>query len=267
VLTGAAVALILLLGGGFVAYRKVARENRLEGAASPAAVSPSAARPGAAGSHAMGPAAVLPQPGATGTSAPARQRSQEPPVRPAKGTFLLADDVSEITVRAARLDEGIVAVGVPDGSDAVPRTTVDGGDVQLRVARSGQRTDLDVRLDNRVSWAIRLAGGARRVTVDMSGTDVRSVAFEGGAARIDLTLPKLGGTLPIGMSGGVHQWRIATEGRVKVQLVARRGGGDVTLYGRDRGGLDRGDRIRSDGGDGIDVDASAGFGSLTVFST
>jgi hypothetical protein len=254
-LLGAGLAVLVLLGGGFVAYRKMAHRDPGPVAAAPPVV------PGPTASGDMGPAVVLPE------QSPSSTPGAAPPggaARPRTGTFLLVDDVSEITIRTARLGDGIVQVAAPGGSDAVPRTTVDGGDVQVRVPHPGRRTDLDVQLDSRVSWAIRLGGGARQVTVDLGGADVRSVAFDGGAARIDLKLPRLGGTLPISMSGGVRQWQIATDGRVKVQLVARRGGGNLVLYGNNRGGLRRGQRISADGRDGIDVDATAGFGSLTV---
>jgi hypothetical protein len=263
VLGGAGLAVLLLLGGGFIAYRKVAQESRPEGA--PPAARPPVTVP-AAPSGAMGPVTLLPEPSPSSpppVTPSVRARKQEP-ARPDKGTFTLVDDVSDITVRTARLDSGIVQVAVPDGSSAAPRTTVDGGAVRLRVDKKGRNSDLVVRLDDRVSWAIRLGGGARTMTVDLGGADVRSVAFEGGAARIDLTLPRLDDTLPISLNGGVNRWRITTQGRVAVQVLARRGGGDVVLYGRDRGGLDRGDRVRAGDGDGIDVTATAGFGSLTV---
>jgi hypothetical protein len=262
-LGGAGLAVLLLLGGGFIAYRKVAQESRPEGA--PPAARPSVAVP-AVPSGAMGPVTLLPEPSPSSPArtTPSEHARKQVPARPDKGTFTLVDDVSDITIRTARLDSGIVQVTAPDGSDAAPRTTVDGGAVRLRVDRRGRNADLVVRLDDRVSWAVRLGGGARSVTVDLGGADVRSVAFEGGAARIDLTLPRLDDTLPIALSGGVNRWRITTQGRVAVQVVARRGAGDVVLYGRDRGGLDRGDRVRADGRDGIDVTATAGFGSLRV---
>jgi hypothetical protein len=260
VLTGVGLAVLLLLGGGVAAYRKMAGGDRLDGAP-PAARPTVVVSPGPSGR--MGPVAVLPLPSASKASSGAARR-QTVPGRPAEGTFVLVDDVSDITISTGRLDDGIVRVSVPEGSDARPRTTVDGGAVELGVRDGGRDTDLDVRLDSRVSWALRFGGGARRVSVDLGGTRVRSVTFDGGAARIDLRLPALDGTLPIALNGGVNQWRIVTDGRVGVQVVARRGAGDVELYGRDQGGLDRGGRVSSDGRDGIDVDASAGFGSLTV---
>jgi hypothetical protein len=261
VLAGAGLAVLLLVGGGFAAYRKMAQESSLAGP--PPAVSVSTApAPEPVASGAMGPAVVLPEQSAptTATSEPA----QPEPARPKAGTFWLVDDVSDITIRTKKLDQGIVEVGRPDGSDAKPRTTVDGGDVKLRLDKGGRHTDVDVRLDNRVEWTIRLDGGARTMTVDLGGAELRSVTFGGGVARLDLTLPRLDGTLSIAMNGGVNQWRITTEGRVKVRVAAAKGAGHVVLYGRDRGGMGRGDRVEADGRDGIDVNAGAGFGSLTV---
>jgi hypothetical protein len=255
VLAGAGLAVLVLLGGGVVAYRKMAGESRLAGP--PPVVSVAPPPPSATASGAMGPAVVLPQ------QSPSKRTAvtSKPAQRPKSGTFFLVDDVSDLTIRTSRLDQGVVKV---DGNEARPRTTVDGGDVRLRLDRGGRRADIDVQLDSRVRWAIRLGGGARTMTLDLGAGDVRSVTFDGGAARIDLTLPRLGGTLPIAMNGGVNQWRIETQGRVKVQVVARKGAGKVVLYGRDRGGMRRGEQVSADGGSGIDVDAGAGFGSLTV---
>lgn len=258
-LLGAAVTVLVLLAGGAVAYRKVAdrtpvAQPRPSGSAAPAP-------PGS-----PAPVAVLPKQNPTPAT-----RSPAPPTSagPATGTFWLVNDVSEISLSSARVDDGIARVRVPDGSDAVPKATTDGNTIRLAVGsrRGGGSTRIEVQLDNRISWAIRLGGGARDMTLDLGGATVRSVAFEGGVANIDLTLPRLGRTLPIRMTGGVNQWRIGTDGQVAVRVVARGGAGKVVLYGDDRGGLARGERVSANGGSGIDVDATAGFGTLTVART
>jgi hypothetical protein len=261
-LLGAAVAVLLLLGGGAVAYRKVADRNSAAGP-DPVGVPAVTTAPPAAGSPAPIVVAPTPRPSASA-------KSSAPAVAgPATGTFWLVDDVSEITVSTARVSGGIARVGVPDGSDAVPRASTKGNTIRLAVGsrHRGRDTRIVVQLDSRISWAIRLGGGARQMTLNLGGATLRSVAFEGGAARIDLTLPRLVRTLPIRMSGGVHQWRIGTEGKVAVGLVARKGAGKVVLYGRNHGGLRHGERVSVNGGSGIDVDAIAGFGTLTVATT
>ncbi len=264
-LLGAAAVVVVLLAGGAFAYRKTADRKT---AADPRPVV-SFTVPADAPTGSAGPVAVLPKqnpsapPSTPGTPAPSTSAA------PATGSFWLVDDVSEISLSTARVDGGIARVGVPDGSDAVPRATTDGNSIRLSVRsrRRGGDTRIEVQLDSRSSWAIRLGGGAQHMTLDLGGATVRSVVFDGGAHRIDLTLPRLGRTLPIRMTGGVNQWQIGTDGQVAVQVVARRGGGKVVLYGDDRGGLRRGERVRANGGSGIDVDATAGFGTLTVTRT
>ena len=264
-LLGAAAAVLVLLGGGAVAYRKVADRNTSTGAKSvpPPVVTSAPARSGS-----PAPIVVQPPPSPAGSTRPSSSPSPTATV-PATGTFWLVDDVSEISVSMARVNGGIARVGVPDGSDAVPRATAKGNTIRLAVGsrHRGGSTQIAVQLDNRISWAIRLGGGARRMTLDLRGALLRSVSFEQGVARIDLTLPRLSSTLPIRMADGVHDWRIRTDGEVAVDVLARHGGGKVVVYGRDRGPLGRGERLRVDGRAGIDVDAVGGFGTLTVAAT
>jgi hypothetical protein len=257
-LLGAALTVLVLLAGGAFAYRKAADQKT---AAAPRPVV-SFAVPTPTGSP--GPVSVLPKQGPS--PAPTSPTAS---VGLAAGTFSLVDDVSEISLSTGRVDGGIARVAVPDGSDAVPKVTTDGNSIRLSVGskRRGGNTRVEVQLDNRISWAIRLGGGAQQMTLDLGGATVRSLVFDGGAHRIDLTLPRLGRTLPIRMTGGVNQWRIGTDGQVAVRVVAQRGGGKVVLYGDDRGGLGRGKRVSANGGSGIDVEATAGFGTLTVTRT
>jgi hypothetical protein len=262
-LLGTTVTVLVLLAGGAVAYRKTADRNpvaqpRPAGSAMPAP------------SGSAGPAAVLPkQNPSPSTSSSAPPASTAPATGPATGTFWLVDDVTEISLSTGRVPGGIARVRVPDGSNAVPKATTDGNSIRLAVGSrgGGGSTRIEVQLDNRISWAIRLGGGARHMTLDLGGATVRSVAFERGVAGIDLTLPRLSRTLPIRMTGGVNQWRIGTDGQVAVRVVARGGAGQVVLYGDNRGGLARGERVSANGGSGIDVDATAGFGTLTVART
>jgi hypothetical protein len=182
-------------------------------------------------------------------------------------SFELAGGLSEITIGTARLGSQLVRVGTPRGSGAVPRLTRHGSDVRLTVSsRGGDPAKVTVLLDDRLVWTIRINGGTRRAGLDLTGAAVRRIDLDGGADRIDLALPRLRGTVPIRLSGGVHTWRIHTSGRVAVRLVARRGAGHVELYGRDRGGIGPGSTVTETRGSPgrIDLDAEAGVGSLTV---
>jgi hypothetical protein len=100
----------------------------------------------------------------------------------------------------------------------------------------------------------------------MGDADTEGVEIDGGAAVVDLTLPKVDGTLPITMAGGVNAWRIRTAAKVDVRLVAKRGGGKTVLFGDVLSGVGKNKTVIDDaaGDDRLDIDAEAGFGALTV---
>jgi hypothetical protein len=125
---------------------------------------------------------------------------------------------------------------------------------------------VDVLLDSRVSWAIRLRGGVRRGIVDLSRGSVRRFDLNAGAALLELRLPRLDGTLPIRMTGGLNTWQITTTGKVATRVLARQGAGRIILNGRDFAGVPRGRTVSSgsSGPDRIEVDAVGGIGKLTV---
>ena len=224
---------------------------------------------------AVGPATVLPEPSSASPSdrpvSPAPRASPtattETTAPPAAASFELADDLTELTVGTARLASGIVRVSRAGGSPAVPKLTLTGTAAKLSVTAQGdQATKVAVVLDDRIVWTVRIGGGSRLTRIDLSGAGVARIDLVGGSREIDLALPRLRADLPIRMSGGVHTWRITTAGRVPVRLVARDGAGSVALYGDDRGGLGKGERVRDGDGSGgrLELDAVGGIGSLTV---
>jgi hypothetical protein len=143
-----------------------------------------------------------------------------------------------------------------------------GSVVQLVVDRKGDdgTPKVDVRLDSRIAWSIRIRGGAKHLALDLSDGTVQRFDLLGGATRIDLTLPRLVGLLPIRMTDGVNTWQIRTDGQAAVRVLARKGAGKIILYGRNHDGVARGKTVTSpgDGGGAIAIDAAGGIGRLTV---
>ena len=113
-----------------------------------------------------------------------------------------------------------------------------------------------------------MTGGVTNSLLNLSGATVDSVDLNGGATRIDLTLPRPTGTTPVRMSGGANQFQIRTTGAVPVRLRIRQGAGKVVFNGQTDNGVARGAAFTSPdfagSGDRIDVDAIAGVGTLTV---
>ncbi|GAB2601110.1 hypothetical protein Aab01nite_64270 [Paractinoplanes abujensis] len=180
------------------------------------------------------------------------------------GTFELVSDVPELHLTLGRPDAGPIRVSAPPGGGPAPAASVAGDQVRLAAGPGAGR--LDVVLDERIAWTIRMNGGVRAATFVLTGGVVREVDLAGGADSVVLALPRSDRVLPIRMSGGVRQWSIRTEGEVPVQVVARFGAGEVRLYGRRERGIGQNTTLTAGAGSGLEVTAAAGFGSLVVSS-
>lgn len=260
---GVLAAVVLIAGSAYAVGRMVTRSTE----ATPAIVvttDPVTAAP-TTSAAAPGPAVVLPSPTPT-TSAPAPSAAATLTGKDA--TFWLMDDLTTLSITTARLDQGVARISTPKGNTAVPKITMTGTVLKLGVGTNGDDgdTEVDVVLDDRIDWTLRFGGGAKNLAVDMRGGQVASVDLERGFANVDLRLPDFDGTMPVRMAGGVNTWKIKTQGKVDVRVDAARGGGDVVLYGRDRGGLGLGDSasFNTDGSDKLTIDARQGFGTLSV---
>ncbi|MGK5682584.1 hypothetical protein [Actinoplanes sp. URMC 104] len=269
-LAGVTGAVVLLAVGAVALTRLSADDDE----AAPAPIGASAPDIVVGGSPSP-PVSVAPAPPSAATTAtpPPTRSSPPPPPGPAfaAGTFVLADGVTELDVSLGRPPgNGIARVGSPSGSGIVPDARLEGTELQLTAERRGDRGsgEVDVVLDERITWTIRMEGGVRRGRFDMAAGSVRDLYFEGGAHTLDLTLPRQERQIGIRMAGGVHEWRIGTEGEFPVKVRVRKGAGEISLNGdRDRR-VDRGETVRSRGRDeksgGLRIEAVAGIGSLSV---
>ncbi|MBL7252843.1 hypothetical protein [Paractinoplanes lichenicola] len=179
------------------------------------------------------------------------------------GTFELVSSVPELNLTLGRPGDGPIGVNGLGGGPA-PGVSVAGDQVRLSAGPDAGR--LDVVLDERIAWTIRMNGGVRAATFVLTGGVVREVELSGGADSVVLALPRSDRALPIRMSGGVREWSIRTEGEVPVQVRARFGAGEVSLYGKRERGVGQNTTLTAGDGSGLEVTAAAGFGSLAVSS-
>jgi hypothetical protein len=104
--------------------------------------------------------------------------------------------------------------------------------------------------------------------IDMSGGKLDRLDLTAGATRIEVTLPQPEGTLKVRMTGGVNQFLVHTVGPVAVRVRVGAGAGKVVLGGRTHRGVPPGALLTPPGWakspDRVDLDVSAGTGSLTV---
>jgi len=184
------------------------------------------------------------------------------------GTFDLVSNVTELNLTLGRPPGGPIRASTPPGSGITPATSVNGTEVRLTARPTGAAGPgrLDVLLDERITWTIRMNGGVRAATFVLTGGMVRAVDLTGGADTVYLALPDAARALPIRMSGGVREWSIQTDGEVPVRVQARSGAGVVNLYGKRQNGRARNTTLTAGDGSGLEVTAAAGFGSLAISS-
>ncbi|MFC7528350.1 hypothetical protein [Actinoplanes sp. GCM10030250] len=199
------------------------------------------------------------------TSPPAT--SAPPPSVPGAATFELADGSTEVNVTIGAVSDGWFRVTTPEGSGVTPRAEVAEGTLRVLIVPDGTKGSarVDVVLSEDVDWAVRMRGGFRTATLDLSRGSVSRIDLLGGTNRLTLALPRQDDAIPILMSGGVKNWRITTQERVPVRASFERGAGTVTLYDDRNRGVRRESELTSGSGPGgIELNAEAGIGTLTV---
>jgi hypothetical protein len=264
VFLGALAVLVFLGGSGLVLARMVLRDDPPAARPTAAPAPPPAGDLGADQDNA--PVSVEPSPEPSGTTA------SSPAALPfTSGTFDLTGNVVEFNVTVADLGAEPVAFSTPGGSGLEPRLSRDGSAVKLDPRPTGSKGSgrLDVRLNSRVTWSIRMSGGVTRGNFALTDAKLRRIDLDGGATRITMLLPTPGETMPIRMTGGVNTWVITTAKKVPLSTLLRQGAGEVSLNGTRVRNLKRGSVVRAGGGAGVEsggfgIDAVAGIGTLTV---
>jgi len=97
-----------------------------------------------------------------------------------------------------------------------------------------------VRVNSTVPWALDVHGGAEHIDADLTGLDVRSIAFHSGAAHLRIALGRPSGPTTIRLTS-VEDLRIERPTEVPVRLEIAKGATKVALderwFGAVGGGL------------------------------
>jgi hypothetical protein len=175
-----------------------------------------------------------------------------------------------VRVRSADLGDRLFRASTPGDSGQLPRAGVSGDRVQISLAGEdrGGPAAVDIELNSRVRWRVRLVAGASEETVDLSSGLVAGIEIVGGVSRIELTLPRPDGSVAVRLSGGANQFAIHLPGGVPVRVRLDSGAANVTVDGATRTGLAAGTVVGSPEWDGArdryDIEAAAGVSMLTV---
>jgi len=263
------LAALLLAGTGLIGTRLVPYFSASDSTEASTPTQPATTRPSAAATN---PAPPPPSPSVSPStpttsntiSAPANARSTQ--------SFELVSNATAVNLRAADIGTDLYRITTPTNS-ARPQVKATDAGIRLFLVASAGHTDttVEILLNSDIRWSLTITGGAKTSVLNLADTTVSSVNLNGGATRIDLTLPRPKGTLPVRMSGGANQLRIRTAGTIPVRVRIRKGAGKVVLNGQTDNGVARGTSFTSrdfaGSTDRIDVDAVAGVGTLTVGPT
>lgn len=190
-----------------------------------------------------------------------------------EAAFDLVTGTTAVTVRSADLGGDLYRIVTPRDSDILPRPVRNGAEIDLHLVPSGARGPgaVDVLLTSRVSWQLRLTGGAVNHVVDMSAGRLAGLEFVGGATRAELTLPQPTGTVPIRMTGGVNQFLIHAPAGVLTRVRVGSGANTVNLDRLTETQIAPGTVFTPDGWASgkvrYDIDAAAGVGTIRLDRT
>jgi hypothetical protein len=184
--------------------------------------------------------------------------------------FELVDPLASFSLRAADLGDDLYRVGAPDGAGVTPRPEVTGDLVRLRVPGNGRcgPAAVEVVLNSRVTWRLRLAGGVSEQRLDLGEARLAGIELAGGASRTGLRLPPLRGALTVRVSGGVSELTVTVPGGSPARVRVAAGAGSVAVYDVRRTGVAAGQLISSPGWDRardrLDLDLAAGATTVRV---
>jgi hypothetical protein len=195
-----------------------------------------------------------------------------------QGRLDVASGVDAMTVRTANLGNHMYEISTVSGIAPVAHLTEQSRLIQLRLTGgkatassniSGAGTQVNVRLNSRVDWGMRMAAGLASTKLDLSQATLSTVDFAAGVGMVDLTLSAPTGTVPVHVNAGANQLTVHLRPGVAAQVTVLAGLGSMTLDGQTRsGGIPKGVYPLGKGygqaRDRYDIALAAGVSSLVV---
>ena len=128
-----------------------------------------------------------------------------------------------------RVRDGTVTVGYPRFGWFDWRAQV--ADQNVEISAHWRKDRGDIALNPAVPWAVELRGGASKLSADLRTVRLVSFDMRGGASKIDMTLARPSGVVPIRITGGMPRLQIRRPAGVASGLEVRGGVSEVTVDG------------------------------------
>ena len=103
------------------------------------------------------------------------------------------------------------------------------GDMNMEAMLHWRKDRGEIVLNAGIHWDIELRGGVSRLSADLRLVDLRSFEVAGGASKVELTLPRPPGVVPIRVTGGMSIVTIHRPPGVAVRLTVKGGASQVVL--------------------------------------
>lgn len=196
---------------------------------------------------------------------------------------------------ALRVDGGAGSYTVSGGASALVEARSAGGEIGVRDTRRGDAAEVRVQpsrtgdgvvfgrgvpatvnvlVASDVSTSLRVSGGAGDFTIDLREVQVRDARIETGASKLDLTLPKPSGDVPVRIQAGAASITIVVPDDVEARFTtaggllsttienARLGAGTSSAVARNASSMETPGYAAAK--DRVTVSIEAGASSITV---
>ena len=163
----------------------------------------------------------------------------------------IAGGVTSLAVRTADLDSDLYRISTPGDSAQLPTvSTVDRSALAVRTTGDGPGR-LEVLLSSRVTWRVRLSGGATEAKLDLRGAPIAGVVLASGVSTAELWLPEPRGLVEVSETGGTNGLILHVIVRVPVKVSVDGGAGTATLDGTTHTGVPAGATYAPEGWDTV----------------
>jgi hypothetical protein len=176
-------------------------------------------------------AQVVPTPSASLSMVPTPTQQVTAPLGSIRTRLLeVTSTATVVHIRSMNLGTTLFQATAFDSS-AVPSRSDNAARTRLDLTRTGApgTAGLDIQLNSRVSWTIRLTGGTTEQDVDMRAGGLAGLQLTGGNSLMVLRLPKPEGTVPLYIGGTVGRLSLATDTGTMVRLRLAKPAGVVTV--------------------------------------
>jgi hypothetical protein len=165
-------------------------------------------------------------------------------------TVDIASGVTSVTVRSADLGRDLYRISTPANAAQLPSVSTVDQALSVRLAGGGPGV-LEVLLSSKVTWQVRISGGADAAKLDLRSAPVSGLALASGVSTAELWLPEPRGLIEVSETGGTNALTVHVVAHVPVKVTVDGGAGTANLDGTTHTGVSAGTTYAPDSWDTV----------------